>query len=437
MYYAFFVSDVHNMLTPNSRPNFVDYMNDILIPQFPNISHTLHVPSALQFSEGLDDIMSHYMNHISQLQYPFAEDQERFTLFEGVSRSVAARESIRLLSDVFKHHHPDRRQHNNRRFLSSNPRDYEAIVSYGSTLEDKANAALLLISCFLFDGGRGAWEGSLNVGYEFIKALRTRPQATLDPGSLYADPFERFLVTTTMRFDVLGSITTMAQPKCIDAVRETCRPRIQIVNGFRFAEPSNISMFESHMACENSVVWAIAETSVLACKKEMQLKQCTLNMAELQAEANVIATLLEQSNGLDPTANLDLTRWQTAHVFRLSALLYIQSVLWDDRPGVQEIVNQVGKIQDAFRNIEANNVNDQKTVDRIVRSSVFPIFMCGSLCGTVEQFEYFAGLLRRQEGAGNCGPAEDMLRQLRPLPLAVRSPVPWRQLLNSEKMLLV
>jgi len=237
------------------------------------------------------------------------------------------------------------------------------------------------------------------------------------------DDITRPLVTRAIRLDVMAAITTLEPPRCLGNIR-------------RFFQRGNtIDMFHSHMACMNTVVCVLAETSALSFWKQNQVE---LNMDQLLGWGNWIIKLgLTSQRGGGQIEN-DTERSHVASLFQLASILYVHSVIWGNIPRLFEIADVVRGIQNRLQLVVRFTAGDDAMLDRIVRSSIFPIFIAASLAREEKQFEFFLGFLHRQNLAGDSQRAEKILRKLRPLPFkSVDAPVPWREILHEEQMLLL
>ena len=83
-----------------------------------------------------------------------------------------------------------------------------------------AMAALHAVSVFLFDGGQGAWSVFLDNPSTYVMGVLGNPiyhrnyAATLQA----CNPKDKFIVETTIWFDVIGSITTQEQIRHLYAI---------------------------------------------------------------------------------------------------------------------------------------------------------------------------------------------------------------------------
>jgi len=351
--------------------------------------------------------MTQYKAVVYPLQYPLSMPEERNITFNLIDAPGAAQDSARLLTRVFYHHDkptPKERLHPHHEPLFDN------IISKGTSDEDKANAALIQVSIILFEGGTGNWVKHINTSYHFLRsAIQSPLTSTVIPH-----------ITKAIRLDIMGAITTLEEPMCLDMIRYFLQPG------------SDIKMLESSMACENVVVWGLAEASALAKWKRNQTELAMSHLINQGLNLEIAISSHEEWRGC---AIADQQRVHIAAIFRQAAILYVRSIVWENNPSIFEIAEPVRHLRLTFRDIESNN--DVATFNCIIRSTIFPIFLAASLAREEEHFDYFLGLLARQNGPGNCRPAEKMLRELRPLPLSVNTPVFWRERLNEEQMLLV
>ena len=141
-------------------------------------------------------------------------------------------------------------------------------------------ACLHIVSTYLFSGGRGDWNRYLSIALAYVRNMFENPTLQFaDPRDVLKRSSEttRFIIKTTMWFDVLASVTTQQVPRFLEYYR-------LLFNGAYIDDPMGgspeISMLPV-MGCENNIVLAIAEISNLACWKESQLKRHCLSIPKL------------------------------------------------------------------------------------------------------------------------------------------------------------
>ena len=249
----------------------------------------------------------------------------------------------------------------------------------------------------------------------------------------------RFIIKTTMWFDVLASVTTQQVPRFLEYYR-------LLFNSAYIDDPlggSEISMLPV-MGCENKIVLAIAEISNLAHWKEGCLRRGALSIPELvHRGASIEEQLLapaSPNNALAPLqpgmygpqalhshmrpsgpgggggggsadeADVMWRRRLTNNIFRASAKVYLHTVLSGDYPACPEIVGAVTETIGAL-----HDVPEQPSVHRsVVRSVVFGICLSGCLTDDRAQRSFLLKMLERQqhESVGNIREVSRLMQQV-------------------------
>lgn len=300
-------------------------------------------------------------------------------------------------------------------------------------------ASLHLISSFLFDGGGGEWEEWLNVACSYCEQLLSRYSGIVDT-LCNCNPQERFLLKTTIWFDVLASVTTLQSPRLLLHIRELCGPNASgVYDPSNAGTPAELSMM-SVMGCENSVVWALAETSALSAWKRSQEAHGRLSVPDLVSKGLDIGRCLTPSPAplLQPTmmqTSVEQLRHSTAEIFHASARIYLSSVVSGDHVSIREIAEAVEDFMDCVRRIPL--VSDSRSA--IVRSTVFSFFICGSFTDNPNYRQEIIDHLDHGEGPGNSRTVRCMLREIWSSRASKKrsESVPWRKMLHEHKLLLV
>jgi hypothetical protein len=316
---------------------------------------------------------------------------------------------------------------------------------------DNAIAALHGVSMFLFDGGQGAWLSFLQLASKYVsKVLHSQAYGNPKDALLYANWKDAFIVKTSIWFDVLASLTTGQAPHFLDEVRAMFNPNFPSVYDPSFDSNPQCSMM-SPMGCENRIVWALAETSTLASWKDKEKANHRLNIMELVQKANEIEAQLyrkpfQSAVKLDEEGELEQIRFMASEIFRCSTRLFLATVVNDDYPQVRKIQDCVDEVIQCYRNLfQPNNGLDMFSVSRsVIRSTVFAIYLAGSLTTDVEYRQELVGYLDREsagrnsEGVGNCASIRKMLEDVwRDMAASPAQPVPWRLFLKEREILLV
>lgn len=307
---------------------------------------------------------------------------------------------------------------------------------------DDAMAALHVVSLFLFEGGQGPWNEFLFFASTYVASVLYDPTYRGGPPEALecASAKDQFVIKTTIWFDVLASITTRKPPLLLRYIRALFHPaRSQI------GDQPHYSML-SPMGCENRVVWALAETVALADWKATQEASGTLSTRELVLRAadideHLVCPALPQPAA--PNADAD-ARAAAAEIFRTSARLFLRSVESGPFPHVPEVQACARETYRAIVEVPAEVLAraPPQTRSAVVRSTVFGIYICGSLTDDAErrhalrmQLQLHAG----QEGVGNCAAVcallDTMWRERDESPR--NGPVRWRERLENAQILLV
>lgn len=307
---------------------------------------------------------------------------------------------------------------------------------YEYTVDD-AWAALIVISSFLFDGGKGDWLMWLHVVCSYTQVLFSRfpsPQHAL----MLCTPRERHSIKAALWFDVLAAITTQQRPILLTYIRELFNPSASGVHDVSnpLQLPDELSML-SIMGCESRVLWALAETATLATWKAEQLELGALSIPDLVKRSQDIEKCLQiPITPLPPYADdTQIKRHYCSEMFRTSTMLFLRSVVSGDHPNVQEISDGV---LDIFRVMhDMGRYPAIKT--SVVRMTVFSLFICGSLTDSRELRRTVLDLLDGEGAVGNCSTIPRLLNRVWDSRSTGRNsdPCQWRNTLTSEKMLLV
>jgi hypothetical protein len=330
-------------------------------------------------------------------------------------------------------------------------------------------AGLFVVSAFLFQGGRGAWEHFLAVAATWVwKVLDTGedPNETI----MRCSDSQQFVIKTTFWFDILASTTRLEPPRFLEFYRKLWAPQPHayiegVAGGSSSKAPQMLSML-SVMGCENQTALAIAEISALACWKAAHERQGTLSVPDLVDRGRNIDTEClqrvpttmqqqQQPHPLPPggvfypaggTDDLPAKRQLTAEIFRTTARVYLHSVLSGENPGCPEIREGVRETIDCLQRVPAGAGGQSTSVARsVLRSVVFGICLCGCLADDPQEREF---LLRRldaeeqAEGVGNCASARLVMQEVwnRRAPGHTEPALTWReatQMFGGESLLLV
>ncbi|TFK27793.1 hypothetical protein FA15DRAFT_666018 [Coprinopsis marcescibilis] len=443
--------------------NFPSNLNGFSVNNASNLNPDPYIlyamPTEWITPSTVEDSIERYVQMIAQIQYLLGDRRALpAMIWESYNSHVNSKSALTLLNKVYWR----RQQHPTQPVLIDSEM-HSRLDDLLRELEkgrfddpDDAIAALHGVSMFLFDGGQGAWREFLKLASRYVKKVLHDPKyGNPKDALLYAPPKDAFIVKTAIWFDVLASITTQQPPTFIDEIRSMFNPSESGVYNPQFDTDPQCSMM-SPMGCENHVVWALAETSVLADWKNNEDVKCRLSISELVIRAQEIDQVLlkrgEPPLGTEGTEDHDMAhlRWLASEIFRCSTRLFLWSVVNNDHPQVRQIQVLVDNTIEVFRNLFQTPcvTMDHFTVSRsVIRSTVFGIFLCGSLTHNRQHRDHLLDHIQREstgaqggsgEGVGNLGSIRKMLDQVwKESDLDPAKPVPWRRVLKDHQILLV
>jgi hypothetical protein len=200
------------------------------------------------------------------------------------------------------------------------------------------------------------------------------------------------------------------------------------------------------MGCDNRIVWALAETSTLASWKDKEKANHRLNIMELVQKASEIEAQLyrkpfQPAVKLDEEGGLEQIRFMASEIFRCSTRLFLATVVNDDYPQVRKIQDCVDEVIKCYRNLfQSNNGLDVFSAPRsVIRSTVFAIYLAGSLTTSPEYRQELVGYLGMESaGARNFALVENVLKDVwKDMAASPARPVPWRLFLKERGILLI
>ncbi|KAG1750858.1 fungal-specific transcription factor domain-containing protein [Suillus lakei] len=397
--------------------------NNVVIPS--GIYHNWHDLNMRQNAS-----LQHYMEHVLRIQYLHADGSIDNLIWGLIHSSDSAREAACLLADLH-------RKSTQGAIGYSAPADHDVYTRIQRApvipvTEGDALASLCMVSYFLFSGGQGQWQAFLDSACEYsIKFLKLK-HASPDWALRSCSESMRFIIKTSMWFDVLASATLIRRPKFLEVLRSLYDPS----TAPDYGRPE-LSMM-GVMGCENRIVLALAEIADLACWKDECRRAGRLSVPELVRHGQRIEAILKTTNDTDYLLGVQDTeksrrRRLTSDVFRASALVYLHSVISGDHPQCPEIMTNIAETVECLRRAE-----DVSTARHVVRSVVFSICICGCLTDVPEYRKYFLRRLQEQqtETVGNCARVAQLMREV----WSSRErgePVDWRVVMRQSQMLLV
>jgi hypothetical protein len=350
-------------------------------------SYSIYLP--LKPGGDMDDLVTHYLGSVMDLQYLLVDShQMRNILLPSVTNPGASQDAARLLAAVHAQH-ANYRSHS---FVALNHKEnkyrYDAlmfVLQKQQYSEDDALAAISVISSFLFDGGRGAWQAWLAVSYNYARSVfhGCDPRDKLQT----CNETTRFIIKAAIWFDVLAAITTQESPRFLPYIRRLYSPEASGVYDPTLPPSPELSMM-SVMGCENHIVWALAEASDLAVWKREQQRHGCLSVPELVARAtqldknylNAAQPPLYGQRAPGAQSETEIARELSNNIFRAATRVYVRSIVSGDYPHVPEIMEAIDETMEYVRTPAKHS---QKVYSSVVRSTVFAFFICGALTDNV------------------------------------------------------
>ncbi|KAG8213097.1 hypothetical protein J3R82DRAFT_11493 [Butyriboletus roseoflavus] len=384
--------------------------------------------------------LDYYMKHVLRMQYLHASDSLDSIIWKLIHTNDNARQAACLLSGLH------RRSTQRDRLGIIEPEDVEAMqrmqmVPLNSpSTEGDALAALCIVSYFLFSGGKGQWQTFLDSVCTYALSVLNDPHWG-GPSRVLLCCTEslRFIIKTSMWFDVLASATLVRKPYFLDVIRELFTPQPAFFGDDPVVPMSEYSMM-SVMGCENHIVLALAEIASLASWKDEHVRAGSLSIKELVKRGHRIEEILKKPSSHPYEFDVDVdvgerTRAQqrrlTSEVFRASAHVYLHSVISGDFPRCPEIIEAVDETVKCLMKAEG------PTGRAVVRSVVFSICICGCLTEDPAHQTYFLKRLQEQQGfsLGNSQQVSYLIQEV--WNRRSRGAVDWRQVMREAEMLLV
>ncbi|KAI0052303.1 hypothetical protein FA95DRAFT_1553622 [Auriscalpium vulgare] len=333
-------------------------------------------------------LVKHYLDHVLMRQYLLADSSISEFIIRTIQKSAAVRDAVCLLSALHRASLVNSGAVESASALTpaSSESDYVQIyrrihhtlvpaAGRADYSEDEALTGLLVVSAFLFRGGRGQWLQFLTVAAEWVGGLLA---GYTDPDGaaallLRCTDSQRFIIKTTFWFDILASATRREPPLFLPWYRRLWgapRARIDVLDGaagpHASADEQKLSMM-TVMGCENATALAIAETSDLAHWKATHAAAGTLSVPDLVDRGRTIeGTLLpapsppspqppygvfDGYDGFGGDDDIGRRRRYTADIFRGAAKIYLHSVLSGEHPLNPEIRDGVAAVVATLRKL--------------------------------------------------------------------------------------
>lgn len=394
----------------------------------------------LHLNDYQNSTLQYYMKHVLRIQYLHADGSIDRLIWNLIHSSDTARDAACLLADL----HRKSMQGGSTAYGPPGDREvYQRIQRATKPVtEGDALASLCMVSYFLFSGGQGQWQAFLDSACQFSLTLLYQTNSSPAIALLHCHETLRFIIKTSMWFDVLASATLIRRPMFLDVLRSLYSSSTAHFDDGPAATPRQLSMMDV-MGCENRIVLALAEIADLACWKNERLKEDNLSVPELVRRGTAIELMLGDRDRNAPWNDCDYSddadpgrprrRFLTSEVFRASALVYLHSVISGDHPRCPEIVSGIERTVRCLKQAE-----DVSTARYVVRSVVFSICICGCLTDNEVHRAYFLRRLTEQqtETVGNCAMVSDLMKQVWEHRKR-NQPVDWRVVMRESRMLLV
>ncbi|KAI0091026.1 fungal-specific transcription factor domain-containing protein [Irpex rosettiformis] len=433
------------------------------------------------------DLIQHYMSNVLPIQYLLSDMSSISSfIYHLIRSSPSARNAACVLAAIHREAtnystYPDGRN-GTAEFLVG--RLSLSLKQKTEVTEGDAMAGLHAISTILFRGGRGSWENFLCVASEYVReVLENNKFYGPEDVMMRCTESTRFIIKTTMWFDVLASVTTQSVPRFLETYKQLFDtpsgayiedPANYTWNGMRRSPPQT-SMLPV-MGCENSIVLAIAEISELAYWKEMQIRKNSLSVPQLvergmeierkyltpsgpsvlrpdmphpelmqpqqagmygrHGHPNGGSGLNGMQNGMQAPMG-KIRRQYTNDIFRASARLYLHTVLSGDYPSCPEIIESVTEVIQCLERVPLERSMLSRSV---LRSVVFGICIAGCLTENPRQRDFLMRLLDSQEGepVGNLRQVRELMRQVWERRNHMHGQaVNWREVMRSQGELLL
>ncbi|KAI0067251.1 hypothetical protein BV25DRAFT_1794791, partial [Artomyces pyxidatus] len=434
-----------------------DYAPEAISPEYyipPTIS-TSFLPSIPYAQNGL---VRHYLDHVLMRQYLLADKSISEFIVRTIQKSPAVRDAVCLLASLHQESlHQGARVQGNLIANDGVSVDYDKTfnricaslrrTSGRQYNEDDALTGLLVVSAFLFRGGRGAWLKFLTVASDWVFSVLHQYPDTKD-FLLHCTDSQRFIIKTTFWFDILASTTRLKPPRFVRFYRNLwAQPSAYIDDGL-YTTP-HLSML-TVMGCDNTTALAIAEISSLAAWKEEQTRDGTLSVPALVDKGRQIENdYLVRASPTQMTAayglpfdedEIAMRRRLTSDIFRATAKVYLHSVLSGEYPLCPEIREGVAEMIQCLQSVPAAQSSLSSSV---LRSVVFGICLAGCLTDDWEERRFILHRLQEEqnEGVGNCAEARAVMERVwERRAESAGQPVSWRdamQQFGGETLLLV
>ncbi|KAG1870781.1 fungal-specific transcription factor domain-containing protein [Suillus subalutaceus] len=360
----------------------------VMLPAYPSTTYTTSLEPSWKSPQQMQQnaLLQHYIRHVLRIQFLHADGSIDIIIWRLIFSSDSAREAVCSLADL---HHKSTQG----AIGYTVPTDHDVYTRIQrapvvTVTEGDAFASLCMVSYFLFSGGQRQWQAFLDSACEFSIKVLQRNHVSPDWALRSCSGSIRFILKTSMWFDVLASVTLIRRPKFLEVLRSLYGPTTAVNDG-----RPQLSMMDV-MGCENCIVLALAEIADLASWKDECRRASRLSTSELVRRGQCIEAILKTVDNTDRLRGFYMEKSRrrrlTSAIFRASALVYLHSVISDDHPQCPEVMNNITETVKCLRRAE-----DISIARHAVRSVVFSICICGCLTDVPQYREYF--LRRLQE----------------------------------------
>ncbi|KAG2038944.1 hypothetical protein BDR03DRAFT_272538 [Suillus americanus] len=250
-----------------------------------------------------------------------------------------------------------------------------------------------MVSYFVFSGEQGQWQAFLDSACEISIKVLQRSHVAPDWALRSFSDSMRFIIKTSMWFDVLASATLIRRPKFLEVLRSLCGPTTA-VNGGR----PELCMMDI-MGCENRIVLALTD---LACWKDECRRAGRFRVSELVRRGKDIETILKSTN---VPAHLHARRR------RLRLMYFARLPLSISIPSYLGIMHNVQKLWTTSQKQSSVSSVLKTPARHVVRSVVFSICICGCLTDVPGYRRYFLRHLHEQQ-TGTVGNCAQLMREV-------------------------
>ncbi|KAA1467751.1 hypothetical protein DENSPDRAFT_769670 [Dentipellis sp. KUC8613] len=429
------------------------------------VSSEFYIPAVIatgmlpSISAGRSGFVRYYLDHVLMRQYLLADQSISEFIVRTIQSSTTACDAVCLLASLHQQSLSLGQPMDARLLVpqDSDTATYEricnALVQRTSYTEEEALTGLLVVSAFLFRGGRGAWSQFLTIASDWVDATL---QNCRDVGEflLTCTESQRFIIKTTFWFDILAATTRMQPPRFLIYYRLLWGRQSAHIDG---SPPHPHLSMLTVMGCANATALAIAEIAALACWKERHTRAGTLSVPSLVERGRAIETqyLAAYESPVQPMAPYDVPlpyaqdeigvrRRLTSNIFRAAAKVYLHNVLSGDHPGCPEIKEGVAETIQCLKSVPAAKSSLSSSV---LRSVVFGVCLCGCLTDDWEEQQFILRRLedeKRESAVGNSEEARKVMERVWERRRTTGGPVSWREVmlelggeLGGESLLLV